>query len=616
MAQIAPEIQAKLVQRKPYLAHYFTKLSEKPQFSIAENPKEHRTKEAFPIPIIFYRKEIGFRTMALSSRYDPQREAEQILAIAKEKSKWKSSEIIFILGLGNLAVLPKVLSLLKAKQICIAIDAFLELGQVLCQQSPLMWEFLARPGSHLFCGPKLLQEGLQRYLESLPIDNFSGMQLLSHPPSRRLAPEFYGQTETLIRKLIQTRMSDLLTRLEFENLWIKNILLNSHYLPESSHPQASCYTVKNYEKVLKGIPGVLVASGPSLQESFAELKALKGKAFILCVDSALKVLLRAKIVPHAVISLDAQMHTYFSFRGLDLSEMIFFADIVSNPLVLRKVKAQKVIFSTTAQLKYDFEGQKQFECTAGTEFAQGIHGDIGYLQSGGSVATSAFDLLRVLACDPIVLVGLDQAYTQRKIHSSGSHHTDTWLANISRTQSLGTIIENIVRKRETFLVPAIQGGSILSDYVLNLYKRWFEDAIAHCSEKVYQITRQGALLESALTIKEPLDWIKKLSPHAGITDAFKEAPKLRYFSHPELTELITELQKTIQKTSQIEEINLAALYEQFPFLQFASRKAELYIKRNQDKLDPQRAESIVRTRSLEVLKKLERSLRHTMELKS
>ena len=360
-----------------------------------------------------------------------------------------------------------------------------------------------------------------------------------------------------------------------------------------------------------GKPGVLVASGPSLQESFAELRLLKERAFILCVDSALKVLLRAGIVPHAVITLDAQTHTCFSFGALDLSEIIFFADIVSNPLALRKARAQKLIFSTTAQVRYNYEGKKEFEYTIGTDFAQDIHGEIGYLQSGGSVATSAFDLLRLLGCDPILLIGLDQAYSYRKIHSSGTHHTDTWLTKILRTQSLGDIIERIIRKRESFLVPAADndtndnGEMILSDYVLNLYRSWFEDSLARCSEKVYQLTRKGALLKTALPVKDPLVWVRGLSLQKGITKPFCEAPKLDYFLHPRLVELKTKLQKTLR-----EENSLSLLYEDFPFLQFASRKAELYVKRNQDKLEAERRKSIVHTRSIDKLKKLERSLRH------
>ena len=57
---------------------------------------------------------------------------------------------------------------------------------------------------------------------------------------------------------------------------------------------------------------------------------------------------------------------------------------------------------------------------------------LGDVQSGGSVATSGLDLLRGLGYDPIILIGQDRAYTGREIHSTGTHHNEKWLINLSR----------------------------------------------------------------------------------------------------------------------------------------------------------------------------------------
>ncbi len=597
MSPISEDTKRLILKKKPYLSLYFQEVHFS---SICFELKQ----SGHTIPPIIYKK--GEKSSYLSSRYNPQREVQAMLA--GSGAKWQASEIIFILGIANLGIFPEVLARLADNQICIAIDAFYELGQLLCQQSPIMCDFLLRPGCHLFCGTSFKQS-LQQYMESLPIDGLSGIKILRSYPSLRLDKEYYEQTEILIKDLVKARMSDLLTRLEFESLWVRNILINSRYLPPKEQSKTGWYTTKNYQGILQGIPGVLVAAGPSLQESFGHLHMLKKRAFILCVDSALKVLLHAGIVPHAVITLDAQIHTLFAFTGIDLSNILLFADLASNPSIFYKAKVKKVIFSTTAQISYDFQGSMSKECTRGTEFAEKIHGDVGYLQSGGSVATSAFDLLRTLGCDPIIFVGLDQAYTDRRIHSSGTYHTELWLTKLGRSSTIPGIIERIVRKRHTFLVPSIHGGDILTDHVLHLYKHWFENSLPYCSQKMYQFTARGALMAGVKSITDSRDVnhiISSFSQRDNLLELFSQTPELSIFKHPLFDELLKDLQKVTNTTK--EKMTISALYERFPFLGFASRKAETYIKRNSNKLGIKEAEAVLKNKTLEILKILQRSL--------
>ena len=39
------------------------------------------------------------------------------------------------------------------------------------------------------------------------------------------------------------------------------------------------------------------------------------------------------------------------------------------------------------------------------------------LSAGGSVATTAWDFARFIGCNPIIMAGLDLAFTQNKTHS-------------------------------------------------------------------------------------------------------------------------------------------------------------------------------------------------------
>ncbi len=94
---------------------------------------------------------------------------------------------------------------------------------------------------------------------------------------------------------------------------------------------------------------------------------------------------------------------------------------MSCPAILRSYGGPRIL-STTSKYFTDRHGNTRRETTPVMDWIERYTEPIGDIQSGGSVATSAFDLLLNLGCDPVILVGQDLAYTGREIHSSGTYH--------------------------------------------------------------------------------------------------------------------------------------------------------------------------------------------------
>jgi hypothetical protein len=418
-------------------------------------------------------------------------------------------------------------------------------------------------------------------------------------------------------------MSDLLTRFEFEQLWLKNILINSRYLPPAGTPGEAA-TLTPFPGALAGRPGLLVSAGPSLRESLDTIRRLQERAFVLACDTALKPLLAAGIRPHAVITLDAQRHTLFALQGADLSETLVFADLVTNPTVLRCVAghARALIFSTTARVSYEADGTISRESTPGTAHAENIHGPVGYIQSGGSVATSGFDLLRTLGCDPIMLIGQDLAYTGRRIHTSGTHHQERWVPGVHRTRSLEHIVESVVRRRKTHPVPAIRRGvpqnlepeaaaqsaTQLGDYVLNLYRLWFEQSIPTVSNRVANLTHAGAHIAGAEHPADVEAFVETLPKIDDPRAAFTHAGRPRVYPHPLNNRLYRDLRDTLARTDAATD-PIAEFLEHYDYLRPLLRRSEVYVKRNRERLGEERARQLARRNTLEALQSLERSLR-------
>ncbi len=455
---------------------------------------------------------------------------------------------------------------------------------------------------------------------------------------------------------------------------LKYILSTSRQLPakdEAAPPTSartrSEATAAGFAGRLRGMPGLLVSAGPSLRESLPVIREFRSRGVLLACDTALKVLLKAGIVPHAVLTLDAQRHTLFSLQGLSLpagcppeDAPVLFADLVANPGVLRAAIASGLrgpIFTTTAQISYAADGTLHREVTPGTEHAEAIHGEVGSVQSGGSVATSAFDLLRVLGCDPIALIGQDLAYTGRRIHSVGTHHQERWLPMLNRRRGLEHIVETIVRKRKTAPVAAIARGAdspddentVLGDYVLNLYRLWFEQSIPGVDERVLNLSASGAQIEGAEHPADPMAFVRSLPELSGehtpdaIFREIQEASARDHAHNRELFAALGELRRALHsesvaggredesgagvvdskadqvdladvadsKADQVDlaDVALTKFFELYPYLRPLLRRSEVYVKRNAAKLGEERAAKLGRQNSIEAIDQLWRGLR-------
>jgi hypothetical protein len=161
------------------------------------------------------------------------------------------------------------------------------------------------------------------------------------------------------------------------------------------------------------------------------------------------------------------------------------------------------------------------------QFFAGTPGLIpGDLQSGGSVATSIFDLMRLMEFDEIILVGQDLAYTYREIHTMGTHHTDEWLGKTTnRLQPLENINERILRRRHTKREVSLTGRPIVTDYILSLYRDWFANALKAVPGKTRNATRDGLQIPGAT----PLSTLATTSAgrNAEILSALLKAPAMQ-----------------------------------------------------------------------------------------
>ncbi len=431
-------------------------------------------------------KESG-REIKLHSSYDPDKEAERSID-AFDKGK---SSIILVSGVG-LAYHLKYIKKKYPDVRIIALEKEKEIIKICLKLYPEYLENIAIINT---------ADDLGMIFETMNLADFKGIAHYIHKPSYQLNTEFYEKIISTIKLYISSRISDLLTRFEFEEKWIENIFRNLKHLETAGN-------VSQLFGKFKGCPGVIVSAGPSLRNNINELKKIKNKAVIIAVDTSFKILEKHGIKPHFVLTLDAQKQSFKHFSGINVENTILIADIVSCPSILNTYPGRKII-STTSKYFQDANGEIIRETTPVIDWIEKQSGQLGDVQSGGSVATSAFDLLLNMGCNPVVLVGQDLAYSGREYHCSGTYHNDDWIPNINRLNNLDTINQNIIRKRKTKYVTKYGSqGTVISDFVFDLYKSWFEDSADRVSISVVNSTCGGSKIKNTVEM-ELVDAIKK-----------------------------------------------------------------------------------------------------------
>ena len=219
------------------------------------------------------------------------------------------------------------------------------------------------------------------------------------PNYQALFPEKVVQFMKTCRDIAVREALTFNTANNFSSIMVKNLFMNARYLCNGYK------TTQLVDVIPRDIPGILVAAGPSLNKNIQELKKAKGKAFIIAVDTAIKPLLKAGIVPDMFAIIDAQ-------KPLDLVKIEAAREI---PLVSTLNASPEVL---------DYHTGMKFFYDEGYQFAERIFlksgKKIGDVSCGGSVANMAFSLLYKIGIDTIIMVGQDLAFTDNKSHADGT----------------------------------------------------------------------------------------------------------------------------------------------------------------------------------------------------
>ena len=183
-------------------------------------------------------------------------------------------------------------------------------------------------------------------------------------------------------------------------LFFRNFYRNLFFLPDAQVADAL------FGK-FQGVPAIICGAGPSLDKNVAHLHHLKERALLFAGGSALSVLSAHQIHPHFGVGIDpnpAQMSRLMTYTGYTV------------PFIYRGRMNHEALQTVHGPLLYK-TGASGYPIANYIEQKLGIEG--AKIPAGFNVINHSVALAHAFGCSPIILVGVDLAYSRRRSYAVG-----------------------------------------------------------------------------------------------------------------------------------------------------------------------------------------------------
>ncbi len=306
------------------------------------------------------------------------------------------------------------------------------------------------------------------------------IKVFRDPTSIELAPGYYEEIDKQLSELAEVAKQNQATLRKFSGVWQRHILSNLKSVVIEPG-------INELFHKFQGIPTILVSAGPSLDKNIQWLAGAQGKAIIMSVDTAFKTLLRYDIHSDFVVSLDALEDNYRHLEGTRERGTCLIANPVAYPSILKEFSGPLFMMNFGDPLM---------------GWIENFIGKKGETLSGGSIATSAFDLAYKLGSSPIILVGLDLSYSEGRAYTEWCYFDQVWLDEVSKYRTICDLHLWKTTGDRNVYEKGIFGGEVITSSKMFNWKRWFEAMVKQF--KIYCVNSTEGGLEIIGTEQLPL----------------------------------------------------------------------------------------------------------------
>jgi hypothetical protein len=392
----------------------------------------------------------------IHSEYDPAREARRLT-----ESRPLGDFDLYVLNGFGLGYLPLEVAA-KADPIrwLVCVEAHEGLFRA-AMESVDLTPLFERERVSFFVGRDWVR--FQGWLEQLlRISAAVSLTIITHPACVRFFPKFYEGVKSEIDRVTFRKQIDIITLKNFGQAIERNAIRNIPYVARS-------VGARSFFGAFAGVPAIVVGAGPSLNSAIPLLREAQGKAVIIVVSRALRLLVSEGIVPDFVASLDMLEDVQAFFRGFDIpARSIHLFDPDSFYGANRDYPGSSVSFETSSPISL---------------WSRGFLGDRGHLGKGTTVTHTSFYFAHAAGASPILLVGVDLAIPGEKMHAKG----------VTR---LG-LDDGVDAGQQYTMIPGVRGEPVRTDPLFAVYVGSFEVGILNTGARMIQTSEIGAAIRGA-----------------------------------------------------------------------------------------------------------------------
>ncbi len=426
-----------------------------------------------------------------------------------ERKQFGFSEVIILLGIGLGETLMETLAASDAGTFILLVESNIAFFKKLLEGFD-MAGLIGDPRVVISVGENPMDAIMHRLEEEFGVFTRSNFQVIKHGTAIACDADYYQAVDKVLARQKLMAEGNLASISRLSSVWQGNIFTNLDAILRNPG-------IKHLFGRMAGVPAVIVAAGPSLDKNCHWLKAARDSMVIICVDTALKTLLKNGVTPHLVVALDALLHNYFHMAGAERPDYTLVVNPVTYPLILQECAGPMMITSYSEPL---------------VQWLEQFTGDLGENLTGGSVATAAFDLALRMGCSPIILTGQDLAFTGNRTHSGGGANDEFVYTASGEMSGAELLHDDAISLENPGIVEGNLGHTLRSSVKMTTWRNWFEIRIAQKKVDCINATEGGAAIAGA----KPMCLIEVMlrygHPHRDIEKIIASARPVQLPSDP------------------------------------------------------------------------------------
>lgn len=323
------------------------------------------------------------------------------------------------------------------------------------------------------CSREELKRKILKYINEF---NFKNSEYISFANYNNVYRDEHKEFYAAVNEVVVRLALDVNTKKHFGETWFYNVIKSIKYMVNSTLADV-------YNNKFKNKPAVIVSAGPSLDKNIDLLKGSEEELLIFAGGRTLPTMIDKGIKSDIFVIADSTERNYSLVKDyLDYTDVPMLFSESTNLNILSHHKGNKIFYT------YD----KLIKKIVGKEMK--------YISTGGSVAHAMLSYAANIGCNPVILIGQDFAYTDRKAHADIAENKD------------GSYNYDIAVKEDDVYIDDIYGQKVRTSIVLNNQRIAMEQIIGLYKNTTFiNATEGGANIKGTkiMKLKEALKKYKK-----------------------------------------------------------------------------------------------------------